>query len=235
MTESISIIGAGSRRCANAVLAAIMHLGLSADSELVLCDVHAEALDLFDRLARTYADESDNRFLIRCEPSVGEALKSSTITILTFGIGEEHIREFAVPADANDEIMELVRAMRMVNLFERINENLHKSSEIVKVINLVRPTRLTACLCAASAVHLDWPPQMTEAEKMSAVHQALRWVRTDDYPQFELKNHADSPLLKAITEYETMKTNSFDPRALAKWVQRLDFLQDGLGTALLQR
>lgn len=231
MTERVAVIGAGSRRCGKDILAAIMKLGLSDESELILCDIHHEALDLYDRLARAFAVESDCRFMIRCEARLEDALSEPTIIVLCFGIGVGKLDEVQAAQTTSLEIQSRLRAIRLWPTFERINESLHTLPEGCKVINLVRPVEYSSELLAHEAVHLEWPEFVTEQEKMEAVHQALRWVRTDDYPQFELKKHEESPLILALTEYDSRKVDRFNQRAIAQWMRDLEEVQRAPGSS----
>ncbi|GEM_PF-6530948 len=239
MSNRIGIIGAGSRRCGGAVLAGLF-ANPSPINELVLFDAHLEALDLFDRVARAFARESDFEPTIRCAESLEDAIKNKDYLILAVGLGQETAFVESIHAefsssDLTHETRDLIRCLALSPLFEEINETVYREAPGTKTINLTRPTRLTGKLLSVPAVHLDWPEILSPNAKVAAAHQALRWARSEDYAQIELARHAQSPLIAAMTQWETLSENRFDSRAAAGWIASLESVSQGLGARLRVR
>jgi hypothetical protein len=239
MSHRIGIIGAGSRRCGGAVLA-----GLFANptpiNELVLFDTHLEALDLFDRVARAFARESDSEPTIRCAESLDDAIKNKEYVILAVGLGQEAAIVESIYAEfarfeLTQDTRELIRCLSLSPIFEEINETVYREAPGTKIINLTRPTRLTGKLLSVPAVHLDWPEILSHDAKVAAAHQALRWARSEDYAQIELAKHKQSPLIAAMTQWEMLSENRFDSRAAAGWIAALESVSQGLGARLRVR
>ncbi|MCL6624858.1 MAG: hypothetical protein K6T17_09625 [Fimbriimonadales bacterium] len=235
----IAIIGAGSLRCGMPVLASLFHCPLPQGTRVALYDVHQEALDLLTRLARCLSSEADGKYVIEPAEELSWALDDATTIILCFGLGErgrERWRSWLSEAgveDSRGRLALLARAILLNPSFEGLNEHLYSLNDSVTVINLVRPIELTGMLLAAPAVHLDWPPEMTEERRIPMVHHILRLVRGDEYVAEELKNGAETPLVTTLSRPERTRVNRFDPRAVAGWLAELEEAVPGFSARLL--
>lgn len=230
MGSKVAVIGAGSLRCGAAVLASLFSLPLEPDAHLALCDLHDEALDLFDRLARSLAAAHDIQPAITATNYLSEALESADVVILAFGLGREatDLAQWCAP-----ETHSLARAVLLNRTFESVNEELF-ANKPESVVNLVAPIGHSQQLLAYSAVHLDWPPPLADEERVPAAHQALRWVRAEDNLYSLLNDNKDSPVVKAVLDQSPAPANKFNPKALAGWISELGKIDPGCLKSLLR-
>lgn len=233
----VSVVGAGSLRCGSPVLANIFNLPLSEETEVFLCDPHEEALDLLDRLARTFAAAQDFENTIVSTPDLDDALEDSSTIILCFGLGKSRRQHddwsSSCQPTLSAKLAGEARAVLLNPTFERVNECLFRLEPDVSVINLVSPTELSAQLLAFQAIHLDWPAPLPADARVSAAHQILRWVRGDEPLFTELQREADGPLVKALLDKKPTPENRFNTKAIATWVSEIEEAMPGCGVALL--
>ena len=233
----LSIVGAGSLRCAAPVLASIYNLPLSQETEVFLCDPHEGALDLLDRLARTFAAAQDLENTIVSTPDLDDALEDSSTVILCFGLGKSRKQHedwsSSCEPSISVKLADEARAILLNTSFERVNECLFRLEPDVSVINLVSPIDLSAQLLAFQAIHLDWPAALPQDKRVSAAHQILRWVRGDEPLFTELQREADGPLVRALLDKKPAPENRFNTKAIATWVSEIEEAMPGCGIALL--
>jgi hypothetical protein len=219
----IAIIGAGSLRAAAPVLATLFALPPDPFDRLTLCDTHAEKLDLFDRLARTFASSVEGPISMTATADMDQALDAADSVILCFGLGNRR-EEFdgklhEIPQDERNGAAPLLRARILNETFKRLNPLLLQGEQLV--FNLVRPATLTALLLDATAFHIDWPPPIDRQNEYMAAHRALRWVR-GDVPAFEpLKEYKVTPLTTAMLDSRPAPENLYDPSAIRRWDETL--------------
>lgn len=237
--ERIAVIGAGSLRCAAPVLASIAGLSWPAGTELRLCDVHLEALDLFDRLARMLASQTGADLRISAGSDIGEAMDEATVVVLAFGLGpakdewRRWIAESSILDDSGREAT-LARCILLHLVFEQVNEYLGTQGKEVRVINLVRPVDLTSNLLAWEASHIEWPEQIGEDERIPAAHQALRWIRGDDYLHGQIEAGKTSPLTEALKAVPPSTENRFNANAVKRWMDELQGFSEDATARLLR-
>ncbi len=193
----IAVIGAGNIRCGAAILAGIFNSEWGPEATLHLVDIHDEALDLFDRLARTFAEESKTEFRILADSELEAAIKDSTHVFIAVGLGDrrELFNSLSL-RDADDYDKTRVEWLRPT--LEEISRLIQFADPEVKVFNLVRPTFLTSPLLQIPVINLDWPEPLDEQERYRNLYQALRWVNGDDYASHELFRAKESPIVMAL-------------------------------------
>lgn len=231
----VSIIGAGSLRCGAYVLGSLLQMSLPKETYIHLYDANKEALDLFERLTNTFATVLQKTLYVGKVDSLDLALEHATHVVLCFGIGEKKQKLCDIEARFKlpKELHSLSRAVLLNDFFEEINEHIRKLGNDVYVINLVRPINYTAHLLDSEALHLDWPEQKTEAEKVSEAHRILRWIRLDEYPYEMLKHLKEGPLFSALQYGVPSAENRYSPKALAEYLNVLERIP-GLGDSLLK-
>ncbi|MCH8273467.1 MAG: hypothetical protein IH851_01595 [Armatimonadetes bacterium] len=235
-----SVIGAGSLRCGAAVLAGIFNCPWPTDSHLELCDIHPEALDLFERLARCFAGDTNAALSISPQDDLSEAIEGATTLVLCFGLGDElrerwhdWLREAGVE-DLLGRTASLSRAVLLNPTFEAVNEQIHRLREGATIINMVRPISVTAMLLASPAIHLDWPAAIPSDRRVPTAHRILRLVRGDEYTNVELHREAANPLAQALTQISPKMNNRFNAKAMAGWLRELERDAPNLTTRLLR-
>lgn len=193
----IAVIGAGNIRCGAAILAGIFNASWGPEATLHLVDIHEEALDLFDRLARTFAEESETEFRILADSDMESALEDASHVFVAIGLGErrEDFQSLEL-RDADD--YDAARVEWLTPALVAIAKALSLSREDVRVFNLVRPTFLTSPLLGIPVINLDWPEPLEEQERYRNLYQALRWVNGDDYASQELFRSKESPIVLAL-------------------------------------
>ncbi|MDQ2987148.1 MAG: hypothetical protein M3R13_10595 [Armatimonadota bacterium] len=220
----IAIIGAGSLRAAAPVLATLFSLPLDGHDRLTLCDPHTEKLDLFDRLARTFAATLEESITLVATPYLEEAMQDADSVILCFDSDDVSGTLSTLPESRHQDAEPIARALSVVDDFRRVCEFL-RSGEPQLVYNLVTPVEETGKLLDATAFHIEWPPPLPEGQEFAAAHRALRWVRADE-PAFEaLQEYKQSPLTTAILDARPAPENRFDPNATAAWQAKLNELR----------
>ena len=193
----IAVIGAGNIRCGAAILAGIFNTSWEPEATLHLVDVHDEALDLFDRLARTFAEESETEFRILADSELEVALKDATHVFVAIGLGNRR-EDFQALSFRDADDIDMARVEWLTPSLVSIAKALSLSKEDVRVFNLVRPTFLTSPLLGLPVINLDWPEPLEEQERYRNLYQALRWVNGDDYASQELFRTKESPITLAL-------------------------------------
>lgn len=233
----VAVIGAGSLRCSPTILGAVFSRPWPQGSRLHLCDVHGEALDLFSRMATLYAAESNSGLEIWSGSSLESALEGADFIVLCFGLGplqarfESVLERFGILPQAEEA--DKIRAVLLNPLFERVNDLLSGLHDPI-VVNMVRPTRLTSQLLAATAVDIDAPETLDSASRVTAAHYALRVVQGDLYASLELKKHEAMPLAEFLRGTRGGGALRFDAKALSSWLAELERGHSGISDALLR-
>lgn len=222
-----AIVGAGSRRCASSVLFSLFNLNLSLGARVSLYDPHLEAVDLYERLARTLEHESGHSCTVIRAETIEGCLREADLIVLCFGLGGhrdvfEKATSLRGEAVEREGLRDKARAIALTPIFEVINECVYSLTTAPVTVNLVRPVKLTGQLLATDAVHLDWPKEATLDEKISNAHRALRWIRSDEYAQLELPRQKSGPMIEAVEAWDSRKENLFNAKAVSGWVSELE-------------
>lgn len=224
--DRIAIIGGGSLRCATPVLSGLFSFPPPTGFELRLCDPHAEALDLFAKVAEVLAEDSATDVVIRTSNSLDEVLPGATCVILGFGLGrskelwERWTRETGV-ADPGSRPALLARAVLLAPVFERVNRHLESFSERPVVVNLVRPVAYTGSMVRGPAHHLEWPSPLPDWERVPAAHTALRLVMRDSYASHSIHEFSDTPFTECFGG-RSKQEDRYEPGAASLWLSELE-------------
>lgn len=235
LNAKITIIGAGSLRCGANILSSIFSVPWPPGVCLHLCDLHAESLDLHDRLARNLAFHKQINLSIISDDRLGEAVNGATTVILCFGLGDLR----AVFDEWQQQVgpesryySDIARMILLRNTFEELNDLLHASDPFPSVINMVRPTFLSGQLLALEAFHIDWPDPLTSSQRVGVAHQILRWIHDDEMPFDLLRSGKESPIAKALLGQAPFEKR-FNSKALATWLGEIDKFASNTAQLLL--
>jgi len=223
--DRVAIIGGGSLRCSMPVLGGLFSVERRNGLELRLCDLHAEAVDLFARVAAVFAEEAGTQCEIKTSDSIDDAIPGATMLVLAFGLGRERerweawMREAQISDPGSGPAL-LARAVILGSTFEVVNRHLDTMRERPVVINLVRPVSLTASLLSGAAHHLDWPAPLPDWERIPAAHSALRLVMRDSYASHSIEEYATTPLTEIFTS--GVATSAYSAKAIQDWTAQLE-------------
>src|SRR5262249_14904762 len=142
-------------------------------------------LDLFDRFARLCCICTKSTHNIKSTTDAKEALEEADLLVLQ--VGENCARKF-LKGHRRQGFANLERA----SLIEQSVEDL---------LDMARPTALALSLIEDPIVFPrdvyrspDWPPTLTELERMATPLQVLRWVRSEEYIFELLASNEQTPL-----------------------------------------
>ncbi|MFQ3586579.1 MAG: hypothetical protein SNJ74_02015 [Fimbriimonadaceae bacterium] len=181
----ITVLGAGSVRCATPVVATLATYFGEKPIEVALYDPDEERLDLFARLAKVCCTVADNRYPIRITTEAEEALEGAHIAIL--GLDDNGARVYQ-------------RAAGRIGKKDPIDSDLFAET-VAEILAFLRPDGELLSLLRPSVriprptyYRLDWPPEPSPEERAGLPHQVLRWIRGDEYPHELMRRHERSPL-----------------------------------------
>jgi hypothetical protein len=224
--DRIVIIGGGSLRCATPVLSGLFSFPPPTGFELRLCDPHAEALDLFAKVAEVLAEDSATDVSIRTSDSLDELMPGATCVILGFGLGrskelwERWMREAGV-ADPGSRPALLARAVLLSPVFERVNRHLESFAERPMMVNLVRPIEFSSAMLRGPAHHLEWPSPLPDWERVPAAHSALRLVMRDSYASHSIHEFSETPFTECFGG-RAKEEDRYEPGAAKIWLSELE-------------
>ena len=168
----LTILGAGSMRCAIPVMVSLARYYGERPLEVVLFDADEERLDLVDRLGRVCFYISQSSHSLAATTDAEEALEDAELVIVQVG----------------DNC-----AKKMTGHSDSIGEALGRLSELVpseaRVLNLVPfPFSHT------NVTDIEWPPEPTEAERRAIPLQILRYINQEEYVADVFRTFVSSPL-----------------------------------------
>lgn len=149
-------------------------------------DADLERLDLFDRLARLCFMMTKATHSLMSTTLLPEALEDADRIILQ--VGENCARKY-LKEQHRSGIADLP-APSMIEL--ALEEMLAPVSSDTEILSLQRPEIVIPCRHYYRVS--DWPKEPTYAERFSIPHQALRWIRGEEYTHEFLNEQERSPL-----------------------------------------
>lgn len=181
----ITVLGAGSVRCATPVVATLASYFGERPIEVALYDPDEERLDLFARLAKVCCTVSDNRYPIRITTEADEALEGAHIAILCLDDnGAQVYQRAAGRLGKQDPIDSDLFADALSEILGFLQPDAELLSLLDPGIRIPKPTYY----------RLDWPPEPSPEERAALPHQVLRWIKGDEYPHDLMRFYERSPL-----------------------------------------
>lgn len=187
----LAILGGGSVRCSPAVVASLATYFGERPLEIRMYDADLERLDLFDRLARTCFMITKNGHTLISTTDTQEALADADRIVMQ--VGENCARKYLKEryrmgiADLDADAM----------IEQAVEEMLAAVPQDVDVLSLQGPG------IAIPRVHYcraNWPPEPTASQRQALPHQALRWIRGEDYTHDLLRENEQSPLKRWLND-----------------------------------
>lgn len=192
----LTILGAGAVRCTPAVIASLATYFGERPLEVRMFDADLERLDLFDRLARLcFMMTRATHSLISTTDAV-EATDGADRVILQ--VGENCARKYLKQrhrmgiADLQAESM----------IEQAVEEMLGTVPAEAEILSLQRPGIVIPRTRYYTA---DWPAEPTSAERFSFPHQALRWIKGEEYTHEFLREHERSPLKRWLDDTKSLQ------------------------------
>ena len=167
--DRLTILGAGSVRCAPPILGSLASYYGERPLEVRLYDADAERLDLFDLLARVVVEDTNVEHGVRSYADPVEALEGAHYVVLA--VGENCARKYlrqagrVVPVDAYEARREAVIAM------------LDAMPPDAIVLNLLPPE---ISIPVETYYRVAWPPDLDEDARRAVPLQVLRWLHRED-------------------------------------------------------
>lgn len=181
----LSVLGAGSLRCSVPVIAALATYFGERPLDITLYDSDEERLDLFDRFARLCFMSTKATHSLKSTTDYKVALDKPDLIVLQ--VGANCARKF-LKETRRQGFAELGRASLIEQAVDDLVRDVHPQTPILSLIS-------DAILYPRDVYQsLDWPPPMTEAERVMYPHQVLRWCRGDDYAFEILRDNEKAPL-----------------------------------------
>lgn len=212
------ILGAGSVRCSPPVIASLATYFGERPLEIVLYDADEERVDLFDRLARLCFRMTEATHEISYCLDPAEALSGADRVVLQVGTNcaRKYLKAAGLLVLAEPEIeaagsvqkdgFEIAPSDdRLIQL--AIDQYLKLAPEEVQVLSL---QRLGIVLPEEERFRsVEWPPELGLADRVSVPHQALRYIKGEDYPHTLLQQNERSPLKAWLDDVESAAPTKF--------------------------
>lgn len=181
----ITVLGAGSVRCATPIVASLASYFGEKPIEVALYDPDEERLDLFSRLAKVCCTIVDNRFPMKITTDPEEALAGAEIAVLGLDENGAKVYQRAAGRIGKKDPMDS-------DLFSAaVEEILAHFSPEGDLLSLLEPN---IRIPRSTYYRLEWPSDLSAEERASLPHQVLRWIRGDEYPFDLIERHGRSPL-----------------------------------------
>jgi hypothetical protein len=181
----LAIIGAGSVRCTPAVLASLATYFGERPLEVRMFDADVERLDLFDRLARVMFIMTHTTHSLLSTTDATEALVDAERIVLQVGenCARKYLKERHRMGIANLEASAMIE--------QAVEEILGTAPAEAEILSLQRADIL---IPRDHFYRVDWLEEPTARERQALPHQALRWIRGEDYTHEILRDFERSPL-----------------------------------------
>jgi hypothetical protein len=181
----LAILGGGSVRCTPAVVAALATYFGERPLEIRMYDADLERLDLFDRLARLCFLMTKNEHSLMSTTDSVECTEGAERVILQVGenCARKYLKERHRMGIAN------LGAEAMIE--QAVEELLGTVPFEAEVLSLERPE---IAIPRDHYYRLNWLAEPTPAERQAFPHQALRWIRGEEYTHEFLRDQERSPL-----------------------------------------
>jgi hypothetical protein len=159
-------------------------------------DADVERLDLFDRLARLCFIMTKNTHSLISTTDAGEASEEAERVILQ--VGENCARKYLKErhrmgiADLGAEAM----------IEQAVDEMLGTVPTEAAVLSLQRPG---ITIGRSNFYRTDWLEEPTPADRQALPHQALRWVRGEEYTHEFLTQYERSPIKNWLDDVDSLE------------------------------
>jgi hypothetical protein len=180
----LAILGAGSVRCTPAVIGSLATYFGERPLEIRMYDADLERLDLFDRFARLCFIMAKNDHSLMSTTDSVECTEGADRVVLQ--VGENCARKYLKErhrmgiADLGGEAM----------IEQAVEELLGTVSLEAEVLSLQRPE---IEIPLDRYYRLGWLREPSRADRQALPHQALRWIRGEEYTHDFLREHERSP------------------------------------------
>ena len=192
----MAILGAGSVRCSPAVIASLATYFGERPLEIRMYDADVERLDLFDRLARLCFIMTKNDHGLISTTDAAEASAGADRVILQ--VGENCARKYLKERHRMG-IADLQAAAMVEQAVEEMMGCVPGEAEI---LNLQRDD---IEIPREHYFQTDWPLEPTRSERFAFPHQALRWIRGEEYTYEFLRDQERSPLKSWLDDVNSLE------------------------------
>ncbi|HWA83843.1 MAG TPA: hypothetical protein VG820_10435 [Fimbriimonadaceae bacterium] len=192
----LAILGAGSVRCSPAVIASLATYFGERPLEIRMFDADMERLDLFDRLARLCFVMTKNGHSLISTTDAAEAVEDANLIVLQVGenCARKYLKERHRMGIANLDADAMIE--------QAVEEMLATVPAEVEVLSLQGPG---VAIPRVTYHRVTWPPEPTLSERRALPHQALRWIRGEDYVHDLLYEFEQSPLKQWLNDPESLE------------------------------
>jgi hypothetical protein len=171
----LTVLGAGSVRCAIPVIASLASYFGERPLEITFWDADEERLDLFDRFARLCFLLTDSTHTLKSTTSLTDALAQYDRILLQTG----------------RNCVSKAGKATMDNMFVLLSLTdaplLSLSTEAVKLPYGFADLR-------------NWPPTLTDLERLGVPHQILRFLNGEEYPYSSVREYDRSPIKRWLDD-----------------------------------
>jgi hypothetical protein len=144
-----------------------------------------ERLDLFDRLARICFIMTKTTHNLISTTDAGEATEGADRIVLQ--VGENCARKYLKERHR----MGIADLDAAAMIEQAVEEMMGTAPADAYVLSLQRKE---IAIPRRQYYTVDWPPEPSSGERFSFPHQALRWIRGEEYTHAFLREHERSPL-----------------------------------------
>jgi hypothetical protein len=187
-------LGAGSVRCSPAVIASLATYFGERPLEIRMYDADLERLDLFDRLARLCFIMTKNGHNLVSTTDSAEAIEGANRVVLQ--VGDNCARKYLKERHR----MGIADLAPSAMIEQAVEEMLGEVPVDADILSLQRPD---IAIPRLRYYRLDWLGEPTPAERFSFPHQALRWIRGEEYTHEFLREHERSPFKRWLDDVES--------------------------------
>ncbi|HVT12537.1 MAG TPA: hypothetical protein VHE55_09735 [Fimbriimonadaceae bacterium] len=192
----LAILGAGSVRCSPGVIASLATYFGERPLEIRMFDADMERLDLFDRLARVCFIMTKNGHNLISTTDADEALADADLVVLQ--VGENCARKYL--KERHRMGIASLDADAMIE--QAVEELLATVPAEVEVLSLQGPE---IAIPRASYHRAAWPPEPSLTERRALPHQALRWIRGEEYVHDLLHDFEQSPMKQWLNDPDSVE------------------------------
>jgi hypothetical protein len=201
-TMRLAILGAGSIRCSPAVIASLATYFGERPLEIRMFDSDLERLDLFDRLARVCFIMTKSTHTLISTTNASEASEGADRVVLQVGdnCARRYLKETHRMGIADLDPSAMIE--------QAVEEMLGAVSLEAEVLSLQRPD---IAIPREYYYRLDWLVEPTRYERFAFPHQALRWIRGEEYTHEFLREQERSPLKQWLDDVGSAELVSVKP------------------------
>jgi hypothetical protein len=157
-------------------------------------DADLERLDLFDRLARLCFIMTKNEHSLISTTDANEAIGGADRIILQ--VGDNCARKYLKERHRMG-IADLAPSAMIEQAVEEMLDAVPGEAEILSL------QRADIAIPRSRYYRLDWLAEPTRSERFAFPHQALRWIRGEEYTHEFLREQERSPLKRWLDDVES--------------------------------